>query len=176
MLAAPSRSVWTYSFWKQKTRRLYNHMWKYSCSCLTRAWYFVPVKSPQNQASIFSFTNFLHFSYCMHRIGTTASNSYPLPFGLADEMQYVKHQPLRLATDEGLYSSDRRFAILFYQLETWALPTNPSCFSTSKFHSTSVVSLLMKLHGSGCFFEKCAHVWVTTLGTSVMYKITNQKG
>ena len=64
-------------------------------------------------------------------MGTTASNSHPQPFGSADEMQYVQHQPLWLATDEGLYSSDRRVAILFYQLETRALPANPSCFSPS---------------------------------------------
>lgn len=29
-------------FWKQKLVLLNNQMWQYSCSCLTRPWYFLP--------------------------------------------------------------------------------------------------------------------------------------
>lgn len=121
---------------------LYNHMGKYSCSCLTRPQYFLPGEVHKNPGFHLQFDEISGFQL-LH--GRTVSNSYLLLFGSAHEMQYVKHQPPGSATDEGLYGRDRRFAILFYHLETRALPTNPSCFSTSKFHSTSVVSLLMKL-------------------------------
>lgn len=129
-------------FWKQNLMLLYNHMEKYSCSCLTRPQYFLPGEVHEKPGFHLQFYEISGFQL-LH--GSTVSHSYPLLFGSAHEMQYVEHQPSGSATDEGLYSAERRFAIPFYHLETRALPTNPGCFSTSKFHSTSVVSLLMKL-------------------------------